>query len=50
LIFRGAALTITITASETRVRSDRPTCINFADRGPTEIGPGETSFAMGAQP
>ncbi len=46
LMFRGAALTITITASETRVRSDRPACINFAGRGPTKIGPGETSFAM----
>jgi len=43
--FRGAMLTITITPSETRVRSDRPTRVNFAGRGSTEIAAGETTFA-----
>jgi trehalose/maltose hydrolase-like predicted phosphorylase len=43
--FKGAMLTITITSGETRVRSDRPTRVNFAGRGTTETGPGETVFA-----
>jgi trehalose/maltose hydrolase-like predicted phosphorylase len=45
VIFKGAMLTITITPGETRVRSDRPTLVNFAGRGSTEIGAGETTFA-----
>jgi trehalose/maltose hydrolase-like predicted phosphorylase len=45
VIFKGAMLTITITPDETRVRSDRPTRVNFAGRGSTEIGVGETTFA-----
>jgi trehalose/maltose hydrolase-like predicted phosphorylase len=44
--FRGAMLTITITSSETRVRSDRATHVNFAGRGTREIGPGETVFEL----
>jgi trehalose/maltose hydrolase-like predicted phosphorylase len=45
VIFKGAMLTITITPDETRVRSDRSTRVNFAGRGSTEIGVGETTFA-----
>ena len=44
--FRGATLKITITGDETRVRSDRSTRVSFCDLGSTEIGPGETIFAM----
>ena len=48
--YRGAMLTITITSSETRVSSDRATHVNFAGRGATEIGPGETVFALAGAP